>query len=391
MDAPCGPFAQTLSVWLVMAEFTDKHIEEVVATCGENGTDIAESFNLCFDRKYRVAVDKSTVRPADDIEDELDTPGLVVALKVGSKGMLVLIPATLPLPDWFATPGDSEQARLQTLAMEWSIGMLPEQLQADQFATTSAENLNQALADAEPLNSATVFELQLFEQGRSTSPNEPDDVANLDASANEQASGEPAADDSEPGSDEEESDGVDEAEAESAEESAEEQTEEAEGGDAAASTDAETPDASDEQTETKNEDEDEPVARLYVVCPVANIDVVADQPASSENHNGTRGDDSAAAQPVSGIERRRARILDLPVAVSVRLAGKKIEVNQLTELTPGSLITFDKSCEDMLDLYVNNHRYCRGEAVKIGEKFGLKITQVGVVEVREQKIVPSAR
>ena len=77
----------------------------------------------------------------------------------------------------------------------------------------------------------------------------------------------------------------------------------------------------------------------------------------------------------------------LPVVVTARLAEKKIELGQLRSLTPGALITFNKSCEDLLDLYVNNHRYCRGEAVKIGEKFGLKINEVGVVEVRESRIL----
>ena len=34
------------------------------------------------------------------------------------------------------------------------------------------------------------------------------------------------------------------------------------------------------------------------------------------------------------------------------------------------MLAFDKSCEDLLGLYVNNQVYARGEAVKIGEKFG---------------------
>ena len=75
------------------------------------------------------------------------------------------------------------------------------------------------------------------------------------------------------------------------------------------------------------------------------------------------------------------------MTVRVELASKKIEMRQLTAISPGSLITFNKSCEDLLDLYVNNERYCRGEAIKIGEKFGLKVTEVGVVEVRQSRII----
>jgi len=88
-----------------------------------------------------------------------------------------------------------------------------------------------------------------------------------------------------------------------------------------------------------------------------------------------------------GLPGNARRLLKLPVTVVVYLAEKKIEMEQLLTICPGSLITFNKPCEDLLDLYVNNHRYCRGEAVKIGEKFGLKINEVGVVDVRESPIL----
>jgi flagellar motor switch protein FliN/FliY len=76
------------------------------------------------------------------------------------------------------------------------------------------------------------------------------------------------------------------------------------------------------------------------------------------------------------------RLRDLPVPIIVKLAEKRIEVGQLLAIGPGAIITFEKSCEDLLDLYVNNRLYCRGEAVKIGEKFGIKICQVGSTEER---------
>lgn len=81
------------------------------------------------------------------------------------------------------------------------------------------------------------------------------------------------------------------------------------------------------------------------------------------------------------------RLRTLPVQVSVRLAEKKITVSQLLGISSGTLISFPKSCEAQLDLYVNNARYCRGEAVKIGENFGLKINEVGTTEERATKIL----
>ena len=76
------------------------------------------------------------------------------------------------------------------------------------------------------------------------------------------------------------------------------------------------------------------------------------------------------------------RLRTVPVTIIVKLAEKKIEMGQLLGLGTGAIITFEKSCEDLLDLYVNNHLYCRGEAVKIGEKFGIKVCEVGAMQER---------
>ena len=70
------------------------------------------------------------------------------------------------------------------------------------------------------------------------------------------------------------------------------------------------------------------------------------------------------------------RVLKLPVTISVHLANRQMELKQLMGLSPGSLLTFNKRCDELLELYVNNRRFARGEAVKVGEKFGLKIDEV---------------
>lgn len=84
---------------------------------------------------------------------------------------------------------------------------------------------------------------------------------------------------------------------------------------------------------------------------------------------------------------RRQLLLSIPISVIVKLAEKKIELGQLMVMGPGTIVTFEKSCEDLLDLYVNNQLYCRGEAVKIGEKFGIKVNEVGSVEERVSAVL----
>ena len=61
---------------------------------------------------------------------------------------------------------------------------------------------------------------------------------------------------------------------------------------------------------------------------------------------------------------------------------------RIIELGPGSIIQFDKPCEDLLELEVGGHKIGKGEAVKVGDKFGLRLTSL---IVPEERYVPVGR
>jgi flagellar motor switch protein FliN len=69
-------------------------------------------------------------------------------------------------------------------------------------------------------------------------------------------------------------------------------------------------------------------------------------------------------------------LLRVRVPVSVTLAEKKQTLGRILEMGPGQILQFDKSCEEVLDLEVSNCKIAAGEAVKIGDKFGLRITSI---------------
>ncbi|QDT15288.1 FliM/FliN family flagellar motor switch protein [Alienimonas californiensis] len=71
-----------------------------------------------------------------------------------------------------------------------------------------------------------------------------------------------------------------------------------------------------------------------------------------------------------------ARLARLPVPVTVRLAEKRVPLATIRNLVPGALLSFDKDCAAPLDLYVANRKHAIGEAVKVGERFGLKVTAI---------------
>jgi flagellar motor switch protein FliN len=79
-------------------------------------------------------------------------------------------------------------------------------------------------------------------------------------------------------------------------------------------------------------------------------------------------------------------LLKIRVPVVVTLAEKRQPISRIIELGPGSIIQFDKSCEEMLDLAVGNHRVARGEAVKVGDKFGLRVTSIVLPEERFEPV-----
>jgi flagellar motor switch/type III secretory pathway protein FliN len=106
----------------------------------------------------------------------------------------------------------------------------------------------------------------------------------------------------------------------------------------------------------------------------------------------SRADSTPAGEAVatgSPAEGRRARPLDLSalpgysrsllkvrLPLSVHLAEKKERVQEIVEMAPGTIIMFDKSCEDLLQLYVGDQPVAEGEAVKVGDKFGFRVNSI---------------
>lgn len=74
-----------------------------------------------------------------------------------------------------------------------------------------------------------------------------------------------------------------------------------------------------------------------------------------------------------------SRILQIRVPVIVKLAERKIDLHEVLRLSTGSIVEFHKSSDDPLELLINNKAIGIGIAVKVGENFGIKLTQVGDV------------
>jgi flagellar motor switch protein FliN/FliY len=67
-------------------------------------------------------------------------------------------------------------------------------------------------------------------------------------------------------------------------------------------------------------------------------------------------------------------LLQIMVPVRVTLASQRKSIQEIIELGPGSIVKFDKTCDEPLDLCIGDRPVAHGEVVKVGDKFGLKIS-----------------
>lgn len=69
-------------------------------------------------------------------------------------------------------------------------------------------------------------------------------------------------------------------------------------------------------------------------------------------------------------------VLKLRVPVIVRLSHRRMPVDDVLSFGPGSIVELPKAADEPLDLMVNNKLIGQGNAVKIGENFGLRVTSL---------------
>lgn len=69
-------------------------------------------------------------------------------------------------------------------------------------------------------------------------------------------------------------------------------------------------------------------------------------------------------------------ILSIPVSGTVVLAEKNVPLRSVLSLRPGDILEFTKGVDDPLDYEISGRKIARGTAVKMGEKFGMQVTEI---------------
>lgn len=133
---------------------------------------------------------------------------------------------------------------------------------------------------------------------------------------------------------------------------------------------------------------DELAATLSLIWPLARPSELLlaetsaeDRPASGAESTVASDPMETAAQP-SGADPPiplppfKRSLLKISVPVTVTLAMQRKPIQEIIELGPGSIVKFDKTCDEPLDLSVGDRLIARGDVVKVGDKFGLRISDM---------------
>ncbi len=79
-------------------------------------------------------------------------------------------------------------------------------------------------------------------------------------------------------------------------------------------------------------------------------------------------------------------ILRLNVPVIVQIGHRRMPVDKVLGLGPGAILELTKAADSELSLLVNNKAIATGQAVKVGENFGLRVNEIGSARQRVEAL-----
>ena len=98
------------------------------------------------------------------------------------------------------------------------------------------------------------------------------------------------------------------------------------------------------------------------------------------------GEDYELAQRLTQLPPYARSLLRIQVPVVVTLATTRQPVTRVLDLAPGTILHFGKACDDPLTLSVGQCDVAVGETVKIGDKFGLRLTSMVMPEEKFEPV-----
>ena len=90
--------------------------------------------------------------------------------------------------------------------------------------------------------------------------------------------------------------------------------------------------------------------------------------------------------PKTGATNDIELVLDIPVQLTVELGRTRIAIKNILQLAQGSVIELDGLAGEPLDVMVNGCLVAQGEVVVVGERFGIRLTDIITPSERIRKL-----
>ena len=308
-----------------MSDYNSSAISDFTATIQAGAAEAMEALKRAFDIEVvSLEPGQSGELLTSDIDPVYRSPGLLMLPITGGVGCAILIPKSTGLvPGWCDAPDATGKSKLTTLAQEWGMIFLPEDYFPEEFRAESVPNLIDACMNGHLGDSPGYIELNI----------------------------------------------------------------------------------------TKKDNNQAKILMVWPLQEPSKVFVASDEPdvdvppppsipglggsmeMLSENSGYVPFDEDsiyessgAKQMTVDDLPGFTRSLLKVKLPVAAVLAQSRLPIKMILELGVGSVVQFDKSCDSLLELQVGDVTVGTGEAVKIGDKFGLRVHNILLPEERFRQV-----
>jgi flagellar motor switch protein FliN len=85
---------------------------------------------------------------------------------------------------------------------------------------------------------------------------------------------------------------------------------------------------------------------------------------------------AATANAQQAVAPELGRVIDVPLAVTLRFGQRNMRLREVLELNTGALVELDRQVEEPVDLILDERVIARGEVVIVDGNYGLRVTEI---------------
>jgi flagellar motor switch protein FliN/FliY len=312
-----------------MPELNSSAVDSFIEAVKNGAEESASAFTRTFGATVAIAPKEGGKFNDEQFAPRISEKGLALLMKVGTQGIAILLPASTGLiPDWCDAPDATGKSKLATFAQEWAMNLVPaDDFFPDDQQSAVIQNLSQGLTRSMLEEDAGYVELALGKEDGTS-------VAAYMVWA------------------------------------------------------LSTPDQLLE--DPKPVVEEIPAAPPMGGAPSfgGQADPFANTQFGTPNFvGGGSGGGLPQHHRLEDLPGYARSVLKVKIPVATILARARKPIKAILELGVGSIIQFDKSCDEMLEIEVGQAIViATAEAVKVGDKFGFRISTVMLPEERFRRV-----